>query len=393
MEKRGGRERGAGALLWFARIVFAACVAAVAFALYHDRETGKPAAAQPAPAAVPVRTVKLEQKPIDITREGLGTVTPWQMAAISPEVSGRIVDIPFREGGPIKRGDVLVRIDPRPFQAALDQAKAKKDQDAANLANTQKNLQRDQTLLTRGGFATQQTVDNEQAQVQILKSAIEGDDAAIEAAQINLEFATVKAPFPGVVSLRNVDLGNLVTPATSIGTVTQIEPIAVDFTLPQGDLGDVRKAAAKGEPLVLAYDQAGKALLAKGVLEVINNQIDQGSGTIKLKARFENKDHRLWPGEFVQVAVVIRTEPKALAAPSEAVQRGPNGPYVWLVSKDETANRRPVRIGEIQNGVTVIESGLQAGDRIVVSGQYGVTQGARVAEVNPAQIAQSQEQE
>ncbi len=242
----------------------------------------------------------------------------------------------------------------------LDQAKAKKDQDVANLANTQKNLQRDQTLLTKGGYATQQTVDNEQAQVQILKSTIEGDEAAIEAAQINLEFATVTAPFPGVMSLRNVDLGNLVTPSTSIGTVTQIEPIAVDFTLPQGDLGDVRKAAGKGDPLVLAYDQAGKALLSKGILEVINNQIDQASGTIKLKARFDNQDHKLWPGEFVQVAIVVRTEPKALAAPSEAVQRGPNGPYVWLVSKDQTANRRPVQIGEIQNGVTVIEKRAQA---------------------------------
>jgi multidrug efflux system membrane fusion protein len=314
------------------------------------------------------------------------------MATISPEVSGRIVEIPFREGGAIKKGEVLVRIDPRPFQAALDQAKAKRAQDVANLANTQKNLQRDQTLVAKGGYATQQTVDNEQSQVQVLKAAIEGDDAAIEAAQINLDFATVKAPFPSVVSLRNVDLGNLVTPATSIGTVTQIEPIAVYFTLPQGDLGEVRSAAAKGEPPVLAYDQSGKSLLSKGVLEVINNQIDQASGTIKLKARFENKDHKLWPGEFVQVAIVVRTELKALAAPSDAVQRGPSGPYVWLVSNDQTANRRPVQIGEIQNGVTVVESGLRPSDRIVVTGQYGLTQGAPIAEASPPRVAQSQEQ-
>lgn len=388
-KRSGGRRRGP--VLWLLRIVFAACVAVFAYVFYAQQEQRNTAAAvQPAPAAVPVSTVTVEPKPIDITREGLGTVTPWQMAVISPEVSGRVVQIPFREGGSIKQGEVLVRIDPRPFQAALDQAKARKDQDVANLANTQKNLQRDQTLVAKGGFATQQTVDNESAQVQVLKASIEGDEAAIEAAQINLEFATVKAPFPGVVSLRNIDVGNLVTSAASIGTVTQIEPIAVDFTLPQGELGDVKQAAAKGEPLVLAYDQAGKKLLSKGLLDVINNQIDQASGTIKLKARFDNKDHKLWPGEFVQVAIVIRTEPHALSAPSEAIQRGPNGPYVWLVSKDQTVSRQSVHIGEIENGVTVVSSGIKAGDRVVVAGQYGLIQGARITEAKPAQVAETQ---
>ena len=159
----------------------------------------------------------------------------------------------------MKEGEVLVRIDPRPFQAALDQAKAKKDQDVANLANTEKNLDRDRTLLTKGGFATQQTVDNETAQVQVLKATIEGDQAAIEAAQLNLEFATITAPFPGVVSLRNIDIGNLVTPAAIIATVTQIVPIAVDFTLPQADLQDVQSAARAGTPEVLVYDQDGKS--------------------------------------------------------------------------------------------------------------------------------------
>ena len=185
------------------------------------------------------------------------------MVNITPQVSGRIVQLPFREGQDVKEGEVLVRIDPRPFQAVLDQAKAKKDQDVANLANTEKNLQRDQTLLTKGGFATQQTVDNETAQVQVLKATIEGDQAAIEAAQLNLDFATVTAPFSGVVSLRNIDVGNLVTPAAIIATVTQIEPIAVDFTLPQADLQDVQSAARAGTPAVLVYDQAGKVCWRK----------------------------------------------------------------------------------------------------------------------------------
>jgi multidrug efflux system membrane fusion protein len=312
------------------------------------------------------------------------------MANITPEVSGRIVEIPFREGRGVKEGDILIRIDPRPFQAALDQAKAKKSQDVANLANTEKNLQRDQTLLARGGFATQQTVDNESAQVQMLKAAIEGDQAAIEAAQVNLDFATVKAPFSGVVSLRNIDNGNLVTPAAIVGTVTQIEPIAVDFTLPQSDLADVQSAARKGIPAVLVYGQAGDDLLAKGQLEVVNNQVDQASGTIKLKARFENKDHKLWPGAFVQAALVIRTEQNAMTVPSEAIQHGPNGTYVWLVSPDQSVHRRPVQTGEIQNGLTVVSSGVHAGDRLVVAGQYGLTEGVRITEADPAQTAQTQ---
>ncbi len=389
-DENSRQRRGWGRRLFRLACLIAVCaLAAGAYSMLSGSR--KAVTAQQAEATVPVQTTTVQAKSVEITRTGLGTVTPWQMVNITPQVSGRIVQIPFREGRDVKEGEILIRIDPRPFQAVLDQAKAKKDQDVANLANTQKNLQRDQTLVARGGFATQQTVDNEFAQVQMLKATIEGDQAAIEAAQLNLEFATVKAPFSGVVSLRNIDVGNLVTPAAIIGTVTQIEPIAVDFTLPQADLQDVQSAARAGTPEVLVYDQAGKDLLAKGQLEVINNQVDQASGTIKLKARFDNKDHKLWPGAFVQVAVVIRTEQNALVVPSEAVQRGPNGAYVWLVSPKETSNRQPVRIGEIQSGVTVITNGVKAGDRVVVAGQYGLTQGARITEANSsAQLAQTQ---
>jgi multidrug efflux system membrane fusion protein len=391
MAKNDMRQSGwsGGARLLLIALAVSAC--ALAFAAYSMWSGGeRTVTAQQAPASVPVQTATVQARSVEIARAGLGTVTPWQMANITPQVSGRIVDIPFREGRGVKEGDILVRIDPRPFQAALDQAKAKKSQDAANLANTQKNLQRDQTLIAKGGFATQQTVDNESAQVQMLKAAIEGDEAAIEAAQLNLEFATVKAPFSGVVSLRNIDTGNLVTPSAIIGTVTQIRPVAVDFTLPQSDLQDVQSAARSGTPTVLVYGQSGNDLLAKGELDVINNQVDQASGTIKLKARFDNKDHKLWPGGFVQAAVIIRTEQDALAVPSGAIQRGPAGAYVWLVSSDETVHREPVKIGEIQNGITVITSGAKTGDRVVVAGQYGLTQGARITEADPAQLAQTQ---
>ncbi|MFZ0572249.1 MAG: efflux RND transporter periplasmic adaptor subunit [Rhodomicrobium sp.] len=373
------------------QLLLIAIAAGLAFGAYRVwKEPANEVTAQTAPSAVPVQTMAVTPRSIQITRPGLGTVQAWQMVNITPQVSGRIAEIPFREGRTAQKGAVLVRLDLRPFQAALDQAKAKKAQDQANLANTQKNLSRDETLLTKGGFATQQTVDNERAQVLGLQAAIEGDNAAIETAQLNLEYGTVQAPFTGVVSLRNIDAGNLVNTSTVIGTITEIEPIAVDFTLPQSDLGDIQEAAAHGAPAVLVYDESGKTLLAKGLLEVINNQIDQASGTIKLKARFDNKDHKLWPGEFVQAQVVIRTEPEALAVPSEAVQHGPNGAYVWLVSSNDTVRRQPIEIGAIEGGETVIASGVKAGERVVLAGQYGLTQGAHIVETKTAQTAEGQ---
>ncbi len=242
------------------RLASFAAAAAIFFGAYWAwNNAGKPAEVHSiSPAAVPVTATTVQPSSIDITRSGIGTVQAWQMANITPQVSGRISEIPFREGKMAEKGEVLVRIDPRPFQAALDQAKAKKSQDQANLANTQKNLSRDETLLTKGGFATQQTVDNEKAQVQVYQAGVEGDNAAIETAQLNLDYATVEAPFRGVVSLRNIDVGNLVGPNSIIGTITQIEPIAIDFTLPQADLTDLRSASRKGNPPVLVYDQAGQ---------------------------------------------------------------------------------------------------------------------------------------
>ncbi|MGP0041139.1 MAG: efflux RND transporter periplasmic adaptor subunit [Rhodomicrobium sp.] len=385
------KDRKQGRGFRWGQLLLIAIAAGLAFGAYRVwTNPANEVAAQTAPAAVPVQTMAVTPRSIQITRPGLGTVQAWQMVNITPQVSGRIAEIPFREGRTAQKGAVLVRLDLRPFQAALDQAKAKKAQDQANLANTQKNLSRDETLLTKGGFATQQTVDNERAQVLGLQAAIEGDNAAIETAQLNLEYGTVQAPFTGVVSLRNIDAGNLVNTSTVIGTITEIEPIAVDFTLPQSDLADIQEAAAHGTPAVLVFDESGKTQLSKGVLDVINNQIDQASGTIKLKARFDNKDHKLWPGEFVQAQVVIRTEPEALAVPSEAVQHGPNGAYVWLVSPKDTVRRQPIEIGAIEGGETVIASGVKAGERVVLAGQYGLTQGAHIVETKTAQTAEGQ---
>ena len=376
-------------VLRFGLVLLAAVAIVAAAGMWLRNDAARAPTPQPAPA-VPVQTATVARQRIDITRSGLGTVQAWNMAVLTPQVSGRVTELPLREGKAARADDVLVRIDPRPFQATLDQAKARKAQDQANLAAAEKNLARDQTLLAKGSFATQQTVDNERAQVDSDKAAIAADQAAIDSAQINLDFATIKAPFDGVVSLRNVDQGNYVTPATNIGSIVQIEPIAVDFSLPQADLGLVQDAVARGEPQVLAFDQDGKSLLARGFLEVVNNQVDQASGTIRLKARFDNKDHKLWPGAFAQVRVVTKTEPDAIALPSQAVQRGPDGPYVWVLASDETAHVQTIQIEAIQDDRTVVAAGLAAGDRVVVAGQYRLTQNARVTETAAARVAQTE---
>jgi multidrug efflux system membrane fusion protein len=371
-------------------VVLATIAVAVPGLIWTRAGATKPAPVAQTASAIPIQTATVTPQAVEITQTALGTVAAWNTATITPQVSGQVLEIPFEEGSLVHAGDILVRIDPRPFQAAVDQSKAKKAQDNANLNAAQKNLTRDEALLAKGGFATQQTVDNEQAQADVDKAMIASDQAGIESAQLNLDFATIKAPFAGVVGLRNIDTGNIVTPSANIVTMTQIEPIAVEFTLPQSDLSEVQSAAARGKPPVLAFDQDGKDLLARGSLEVINNEIDPNSGTIKLKARFDNKDHKLWPGAFVQVRVVTRSEPNAVAVPSQAVQRGPEGPYVWLVPSDQTTRRQPVDLGQIQGDRTIVASGLSAGDRIVVAGQYRLTQGARVSEPGPAPVVQAQ---
>ncbi len=376
------------------RIVLPLAVAAAVIELcsiWLNAEPAKSASPQHAMPAISVRATVVNAQPVDLSLTALGTVQAWNTATVTPQISGQVVELPFLEGSLVHAGDILVRIDPRPYQAALDQAQAKKAQDAANLAAAQKNLSRDQVLLTKGGFATQQTVDNEQAQVEADKAMIAGDQAAIETSQLNLDFATIRAPFTGIIGLSNISIGNVVSQNTSIVTITQIEPIAVEFTLPQANLSEVQAAFAQEKPAVFVSDQNGKTLLARGSLDVINNEVDSASGTIKLKARFDNKDHKLWPGTFVQVRVITGSVSDAIAVPSQAVQRGPSGPYVWLVSPDHTVRPQAVELGQIQDDRTVITSGLSAGDRIVVAGQYRLTPGARVSETDPAQVAQAQD--
>ena len=329
------------------------------------------------PAIVPVETLTIKPQAVDLVRVGLGVVTAWNMATITPQVSGKLIDMPLPEGKNVRAGEVLALIDPKPFQATLEQAIAKKAQDEAQLADAKLDLKR-YTDLVSTNAVTRQQMDTQHSLVAQLEAQVRGDQALIDSARIQLDYATIKAPFSGIVGIRSIDVGNVVSPGSPIVGLTEIEPISVVFNLPQADLGVLQASMTHGELIVLAYDQQGNALLGKGKLTVINNTIDQTTGTIKLKARFENQNHALWPGQFVQVRVVTASEPAAIAVPSNTVQRGPAGPYVWLVGDDSRVRIQPIELGQTLDGQTVIPQGVSAGDQVVAAGQFRLRQGSRV---------------
>ena len=299
--------------------------------------------------------------------------------AIRAQVNGQIISIDFRQGQDVHKGDVLAKIDPAPFKAALDQAMAKKSEDEAQLVDAEKDLARFKTLVQKD-FETQQNVDAQQAKVDQTKATIDADQAAIEAAQTQLNYATITAPIDGVVGFRQVDLGNIIhtNDVGPLTVLTQIKPCTVVFTLPQDDLGPVREAMLHGTVSVLAFDQDDKKQLAEGKLLLINNQIDQTTSTIQLKAEFANADERLWPGEFVRIRILITTRKDAITIPPVAVQRGPNGLYTWVVKPDNTVDQRNIETMPVNNNVTIVTKGVAAGEQVVVNGQYRLDVGSRV---------------
>jgi membrane fusion protein, multidrug efflux system len=315
----------------------------------------------------------------------LGTVQALNTVAIRAQVTGQIVSIDFRQGQEVKIGDVLAKIDPTPFKAALDQAVAKKGEDEALLIDDEKDLARSKTLVMKD-FETQQVVDAQQAKVDTTKATIDADQAAIEAAQTQLNYATITAPIDGVVGFRQVDVGNIIhiNDVNPLTVLTQIKPCTVIFTLPQDDLGPVREAMLKGQVSVLAFDQDDKTQLAEGYLLLINNQIDQATSTIQLKAQFANEDEHLWPGEFVRIRILITTQKDAITVPPVAVQHGPNGLYVWVVKADSTVDQRSVETKPVNNDTTIVTKGIAAGERVVVNGQYRLDIGSRVDAKAPA---------
>jgi membrane fusion protein, multidrug efflux system len=331
------------------------------------------------PPKVPVTVTETAQHDVPIYYDALGTVQAFNTVAIRAQVTGQIVSINFRQGQDVHKGDVLAKIDPAPFKANLDQAVAKKGEDQAQLIDAEKDLERFTTLVKKD-FETQQNVDLQQAKVDQLKATIDADQGAIEASQTQLDFATIAAPIDGVVGFRQIDLGNIIHPtdASPLTVLTQIKPSQVIFTLPQSDLGPVREAMLHGDVPVLAFDQNDKDQLAEGKLLLINNQIDQTTSTIQLKGEFPNNDERLWPGEFVRVRILITTQKDAVTLPSVAVQRGPEGLYVWVVKQDNTVEQRPISAQTVSEDMTIATKGLAVGERVVVNGQSRLDTGTAV---------------
>jgi multidrug efflux system membrane fusion protein len=331
------------------------------------------------PAPIPVSVTPVRREDFPLVLEGLGQVQAYKTVTVRARVEGQIVKIAFKEGQMVKEGDLLAQIDPRPFQATLDQAKAKKEQDEANLANAKLDQARYSTL-AKQNFATQQQLDTQNALVSQLTGSIAADAAAIEAARVQLEYATIRAPLSGRVGFRLIDEGNLVSGAqqTAIVTIAQLQPISVVFTEPQQYVDRINRELANG-PLEVTVTNADGAKLATGRLTVSDNQVDVATGTIKLKAEFENKDNALWPGLAVTTALQLGVDKNVLVVPAETVQRGEKGQYVYVVDDQSRAAAKPVKVSRQNETTAVIAEGLEEGDRVVTIGQFLLQPGAQVA--------------
>src|SRR5215472_12658455 len=355
--------------------------------VWYALQGPEPVRADRAPArpAVQVSVASVTRRDMPIYLSGLGTAQAEYTVGIHSQVDGKLLEVKFTEGQHVKKGDVLVKIDPRLYQAALDQAKAHKALDEAALIAAQKDLVRFSALVAKS-FETQQNLDLQQAKVDQAKASIAADEAAIESAQTNLDYTAITAPTDGRIGVRLVDPGNLVRASDqgSIAMLTRVQPITVLFTLPAQSLDDVRAALARGPVEVTAFDRDNRKALATGKLLLIDNIIDQTTSTIRLKAEFANADERLWPGEFVNARLKVDTRADALVVPSAAVQRGPQGLFTWVVDERNAAHPQKIEIGPSTDDVTIVESGLADGARVVTDGQYKLQQGATVSTTTPA---------
>jgi membrane fusion protein, multidrug efflux system len=362
-------------IAWTALVVITAAVG-VAVWSRSDAPEADPTASPP-PVPVVAATISGHQVPIYL--RGVGTVIAFNNVIVRSQITGPITNISFKQGQTVHKGDLLAEIDPRPYQAQLDQATANRDRDQALLVNAQANLDRYTPLLAKG-FATSQLVDTQKAQLQQLQATVKSDEAIIESAEVNLSYTKLTAPIDGVTGIRQIDEGNVIHPTDPNGLVdvTQIQPISLIFSLPQTTFPEIQQEMAKGTVKVLAYSQDDKTKLDEGRLLLIDNQIVQTTGTIRLRATFPNAQHMLWPGELVNVRLLLKMEPNGLTVPAGAVQQGPNGSFLYVIGQGETAEVRPVTVAQISEGQALIDSGLKPNETVVVDGQYKLQPGVHV---------------
>jgi len=381
--------RGGGRWRWLA---LGAALVAVVAGIWLVRHRSAPAtAAGPAAGAaakgpdaaaqrpVPVTIAAASRRDVPIYLEGLGNVVAIKTVTVHTQVDGRLVSVPFREGQAVKKGDLLAQIDPRPFQAQLDQARGALARDEAQLKNARVNVARDRQLVAQN-LVAQQQLDADAATAGQLEGAIQMDRAAIETAQLNLDYARIVSPIDGVTGIRLVDPGNIVHASDQSGivVVTQLDPVAVIFSLPQDQLGPVAEQLAKGPLPVDAFSRDGVTLLGSGRLEVIDNAINQATSTVRLKAVVPNPKRALWPNQFVNARLQLETRRGALVVPATAIQRGPSGTFVYVVGADGTAAIRPVTVGTTQGDLALLAKGVSEGEQIVVDGQNQLRPGAKV---------------
>ena len=354
-------------------------LAATAFAVIHWRSTDQPTSAPAAASPVPVVTAQVQQHDEPIVLSGLGTVQALNTASIQSQVTGVLEEVDFVEGQSVKRGDILAKIDPRLYQAALTQAQGQLARDTALHAQAQSDLERYQKLGREDSIALQQIAD-QQFLVAQYAAAMETDKGLIASDQTQLDYATLRAPFDGVTGLLQVDIGNLIQPSNTTGIVvlTQVQPISVVFTLPNNDIAAVQSAMARGPVQTTVYDQTGTKELDVGTLLSINNQATPTSGTFQLKAISPNRNRQLWPGTFVNVDLTTSVVADALTIPTNAVQQNDKGQFVFVVGADNRVAIRPVEVAQRLHAVALISKGLQAGETVVVQGQYRLTPGTLV---------------
>jgi membrane fusion protein, multidrug efflux system len=359
--------------------VFILGLAAIGAAVFYASGSEAPAAPAPEPHRVPVVTAPVQSKDVPIYLRGVGTVIAYNNVIVRSQITGQLVNIAFQQGQTVRKGDPLAEIDPRPYQAQVDQMEANRDRDQAQLVNAQSNLDR-YTKLGANGWATPQLIETQKAQLGELQAMVKSDEALIEAAKVNLSYTKLTAPIDGVTGIRQIDNGNVIHPTDPNGLVdvTQIQPISVIFTLPETDFAEIQAQMAKGPLTVFAYSQDDKTELDRGTLELIDNQILQTTGTIRLRANFPNAKRLLWPGELVNARLLLETRPNGLTIPPGAVQQGPNGSYVYAIGSDDRAQLRPVTVAQISDGAALINAGLSANETVVVGGQYGLQPGSLV---------------